>query len=388
MIENMLDIATPAERVFDFVVDVRNEPRWNPQMLHAEMLTSEPLGVGTTFRVRFGRGVGDGLINDTKINRPRSWAAIGRSRALDAESAGEINDITGGCRLIMRTELRPHGILRLLTPALRWWMRRTLDQDLRRMKAVLEGGVSTATESEPTETASIVRVSVPDLCALWAESATASMNIALIGVVEGAPLMRPDGTVDLARIRLFIEARLPRAPMLLRVLRPTRLGQGTPAWIDAAHFTIADHVILAPADRPIIDGNEFLAWCAHRSVIPLDRKRPLWRLDIVPGLPSRKVGLLLVLHHVVADGLRGVALVTSLLEPTAHGQPAGLVWRSRRTPTGLDLVRDNLQRRWQAIRHFQPSRHIRSTDALRALSHAPGARLQPPSLVRSVIGGT
>ena len=151
MIENMLDIATPAERVFDFVVDVRNEPRWNPQILHAEMLTSEPLGVGTTFRVRFGRGVGDGLINDTKINRPRSWAAIGRSRAaigrsraLDAESAGEINDITGGCRLIMRTELRPHGILRLLTPALRWWMRRTLDQDLRRMKAVLEHGALTA----------------------------------------------------------------------------------------------------------------------------------------------------------------------------------------------------------------------------------------------------
>ncbi|MFZ1117796.1 MAG: hypothetical protein WAN44_18420 [Propionibacteriaceae bacterium] len=140
-------------------------------------------------------------------------------------------------------------------------------QDLRRIKAVLEGGVSTAVESEPTETASIVRVPVSDLCALWAESATAPMNIALIGVAEGAPLMRPDGTVDLARIRLFIEAQLPRAPMLLRVLRPTRLGQGTPAWIDAAHLTIADHVILAPADWPITDGNEFLAWCAHRSVI-------------------------------------------------------------------------------------------------------------------------
>ena len=26
MIENMLDIAAPAEKVFDFVVDVRNEP--------------------------------------------------------------------------------------------------------------------------------------------------------------------------------------------------------------------------------------------------------------------------------------------------------------------------------------------------------------------------
>jgi len=380
MIENVLNIAAPAEKVFDFVVDVRNEPRWNPQMLHAEMLSPEPIGVGTTFRVRFGRGVGDGLINHTKINRPSSWAAISRSRALDAETAGEISNITGGCRLIMRTELRPHGILRLLTPALRWWMRHTFNQDLQRMKAVLEDGALTAGENEATETASIGRVPVPDLCALWAESATAPMNIALIGVVEGAPLMRPDGTVDLARIRLFIEARLPRAPMLLRVLRPTRLGQGTPAWIDAAHFNIADHVILAPADQPLTEEKDFLAWCARRSVIPLDRKRPLWRLDVVPGLPSRQIGLLLVLHHVVADGLRGVTLVTSLLEPTPREQPERVVWRPRRAPTGLDLVRDNLQRRWQSVRHFHPSRLIRSTHALRALSHAPGRRAPATSL--------
>ena len=225
-----------------------------------------------------------------------------------------------------------------------------------------------------------MRVPVPDLCALWAESATAPMNIALIGVVEGARLLRPDGTVDLARIRSFIQARLPRTPMLLRALRPTRLGQGTPAWIDAAHFNIADHVILAPADRPLTDENDFLAWCARRSVIPLDRRRPLWRLDIVPGLPSGQVGLLLVLHHVVADGLRGVALVTSLLEPTPREQSEDVVWRPRPAPAGLDLVRDNLQRRWQAVRHFHPSRLIRSTDTLRALSHAPGRRAPATSL--------
>jgi hypothetical protein len=48
-----------------------------------------------------------------------------------------------------------------------------------------------------TEPASIVRVPVPDLCALWAETATAPMNIALIGAVERTPLMGPDGAVAL-----------------------------------------------------------------------------------------------------------------------------------------------------------------------------------------------
>ncbi|HEU4908028.1 MAG TPA: SRPBCC family protein, partial [Propionibacteriaceae bacterium] len=180
-VENVIDLAAAAEDVFDFVVDVRNEPRWNPQLLSAEMLTPEPIGVGTTFLVRFGRGVGNAWIEDTKVDRPRSWTAVSRSQALDAHSHGQIEDISGGCRLIMRTQLRPHGVIRLLTPALGWWMHRTLDQDLRRMKAVVEGEAATVSEAAAREATSIVRVPVPDLCALWAETSTTPMNIALIG---------------------------------------------------------------------------------------------------------------------------------------------------------------------------------------------------------------
>jgi ribosome-associated toxin RatA of RatAB toxin-antitoxin module len=29
-LENMIDISASADEVFDFVVDVRNEPQWNP----------------------------------------------------------------------------------------------------------------------------------------------------------------------------------------------------------------------------------------------------------------------------------------------------------------------------------------------------------------------
>jgi diacylglycerol O-acyltransferase / wax synthase len=181
-------------------------------------------------------------------------------------------------------------------------MHRALDQDLRRMKRLLEDRASTASKSDTTRPSPIVRVPVPDLCALWAETTAAPMNIALIGVVEEEPLLASDGAVALDRIRSFIEARLPRAPMLLRTLRPTRLGQGTPAWIDALDFDIAKHVVLAPAHQPLNDQNDFLSWCACRSVIPLERARPLWRLDIIPGLPEGRIGVLLVLHHVVADG--------------------------------------------------------------------------------------
>jgi WS/DGAT/MGAT family acyltransferase len=379
-VENTIDITAAAEDVFDFVVDVRNEPRWNPQLLSAEMLTPEPIGVGTTFLVRFGRGVGNAWIEDTKVDRPRSWTAVSRSQALDAHSHGQIEDISGGCRLIMRTQLRPHGIIRLLTPALGWWMHRTLDQDLRRVKAVVEGEAVTAAESAAPEATSIVRVPVPDLCALWAETLTTPMNIALIGILDGAPLIRPNGSIDLPRIRSFVQARLPRAPMLLRTLRPTRLGQGTPAWIDASGLNISEHVILAPADGPLTQESDFLNWCARRSLLPLDRTRPLWRLDIVPGLPDGRLGLVLVLHHVVADGLRGVQLVRSLLDSEPEGRPDLIHWRPRPAPTGMDLVRDNLRRRWDAVRRFRPSRIVRSVRTVRALSHEPGRRAPATSL--------
>jgi diacylglycerol O-acyltransferase len=385
-VENVIEIAAPAEKVFDFVVDVRNEPLWNPQMLDAEMLTPEPIEVGTTFRVRFGRNVREGLIEDIQINRPRSWAAVSRSRTLDVVSEAQIEETSNGCRLLVRMRLRPHGTLRLLTPVLGVFMHRTLDQDLRRVKALLEPDTLTAVEAAAMDGRFIERVPVPDLCALWAETATAPMNIALIGVVEGSPLMGRDGAIALDRIRSFVEARLPRAPMLLRTLRPTRLGQGTPAWIDAPRFSVSEHVVLAPADGPLTSEDDFLSWCARRSLIPLDRTRPLWRLDLVPRLSGGRVGLVLVLHHVVADGLRGVALVTSLLDPTPDEVAGDVAWRPRPAPTDLELTSDNLRRRWDAVRRFQPARLLRSARTLRSLSHAAGGSAPATSLT-GPIGG-
>jgi len=69
----------------------------------------------------------------------------------------------------------------------------------------------------------IDRVPVPDLCCLWAEEETTPMIIALVATVEGGPLTDASGRVRVERVRRHVVARLHRAPMLRRVLLPTRL---------------------------------------------------------------------------------------------------------------------------------------------------------------------
>jgi uncharacterized protein YndB with AHSA1/START domain len=137
-VENSIGIAAPAEKVFDYVTDVRREPEWNLQLREPEKLTAGPVGAGTRYRVRFGRGVGTAIIENTGFDRPRSWSAVSTARRLDVRFQGQVTELPGGCELTVRTELFPHGTLRILSPLLRRVMRRSWKQDLRAIKTIIE----------------------------------------------------------------------------------------------------------------------------------------------------------------------------------------------------------------------------------------------------------
>jgi uncharacterized protein YndB with AHSA1/START domain len=137
-IENSIGIAAPLEKVFDYVTDVRREPEWNPQLREPEKLTRGPIGAGTRYRVRFGRGVGTAIIENTGFDRPRSWSAVSTARRLDVRFQGQVTELPRGCQLAVRTELFPHGALRVLSPLLRRVIWRSWEQDLRAIKTIIE----------------------------------------------------------------------------------------------------------------------------------------------------------------------------------------------------------------------------------------------------------
>ncbi|MEI2774935.1 MAG: wax ester/triacylglycerol synthase domain-containing protein [Tetrasphaera sp.] len=57
-----------------------------------------------------------------------------------------------------------------------------------------------------------------------------------------------------------------------------------------------------------------------RSCPPLPWSAPLWAAVLLTGMRGRRAGLVIVMHHVVTDGLGGLALLAALLDP---GAPAG-----------------------------------------------------------------
>jgi hypothetical protein len=137
VIKHAVDIHTSPDDVFDYCTDLRREPEWNPRTRWIRKLTDGPIGLGTRYQGEWIKG--DPMtIEFVRFERPTTWASVGRSRRLLANSEGQVSRTPGGAHLVIRTELQPQGPLRFLLPVLGPTMRRREERNLRAIKAALE----------------------------------------------------------------------------------------------------------------------------------------------------------------------------------------------------------------------------------------------------------
>lgn len=194
------------------------------------------------------------------------------------------------------------------------------------------------------------RLSVQDAGFLYLEHAGLPQHVAILAVVEGGPLHDQDGRLRLAAVREQLDRRLHLAPRLRQLVVRPPLGQGLPLWADDPAFDLADHVravqVAAPGDE-----RELLALCDQLCLRLLDRTRPLWELWLITGLAQGRVGLVLKLHHALADGLAAVQIAGALLLDATPDAPSPQPppWRPRPLPSGWVLVADNLGGRGAAL---------------------------------------
>lgn len=124
-------------------------------------------------------------------------------------------------------------------------------------------------------------------------------------LVEGGPLRRPDGAIDLDGIRARFEAVTWHVPAMRQRLVPTPLRVTTPAWVPVADLDVARHVTLHPTvERDDPDEVEVLT---GRLSGPMDPSRPLWDIRIVE-LDSGRVAVVARYHHVIGDALFGLRI--------------------------------------------------------------------------------
>lgn len=133
-------IHRPVEEVFDFVADERNEPRYNPRMLHVEQTSTGPVGLGTRFSAEMrstGRTVGM-TIENTGYERPRRLAVKTHLSNMDIEGNLNFDSVAEGTRMRWLWDLKPHGALRLMTPLIAPMGRRQEQTIWTNLKRVLE----------------------------------------------------------------------------------------------------------------------------------------------------------------------------------------------------------------------------------------------------------
>jgi len=188
----------------------------------------------------------------------------------------------------------------------------------------------------------VTRLSSIDLMFLRQESVDWPGHFGGLAVVEGKALMDGSGRLRMQEIRQRMNRRLTRVPQLRRRLHfPGPLG-GNALWVDDREFAIQHHVHETAVEPP---GSEVQLMDAAARIYGqlIDRSHPLWELWFLTGVSDGRVGVLLKLHHSVADGMAAMTIISSLFdfEPDAP-DPGFEQWAAQPVPPAWSLVAGNL----------------------------------------------
>jgi WS/DGAT/MGAT family acyltransferase len=116
-------------------------------------------------------------------------------------------------------------------------------------------------------------------------------------------------------------------------------------WVDDPAFHIGAHVTLVECAAPD-DERALLDIVAQTVTTRLPRDRPLWSVTLVTGISPDRCALVVVFHHVLADGIGGLAVLAHLVDGVPmvpdHGFP-------RRAPRCRELAADAIRTRVRAV---------------------------------------
>ena len=188
------------------------------------------------------------------------------------------------------------------------------------------------------------RLTALDRVFLDIEGPSTHMHVAGVFLFEGAPFRRPEGGIDIDRVRRYVVSRLHLIPRYRQRIARVPV-ENHPVWIDDERFNVEYHVRHACLPPPG-DDQQLKRLCGRIISQQLDRGKPLWEMWIVEGLEHDRVALVSKVHHCMVDGVSGVDLLQVLLSPTPDKEfDPSPAWYPNAAPSAGRLLRDAILRR-------------------------------------------
>jgi diacylglycerol O-acyltransferase len=157
------------------------------------------------------------------------------------------------------------------------------------------------------------RLSGIDAAFLYLERKEIPLNIACVAIF--------DGPIPFREFVANIDSKLDLIPRYRQLAVPPPFNLGYPTWEYDPNFRIKRHIFRVRLDAP--GGEAELEALAGRLLSQvLDRGKPLWEVHIVEGLQDGRGALIARIHHALADGVAGAALLRIMLDPTPEGSHA------------------------------------------------------------------
>jgi carbon monoxide dehydrogenase subunit G len=129
-------VARPPEEVFDFLVDLRNAPQWEPNCQEVVKTSDGPVGKGTTFRAKKGMGRLESEI--VEFDRPAFFASREQGRGMHCGVDFRCDAKNGGTQVSGRLWMEPQGPMRPLMLLMRPKMKRMLGELPDNLRHVIE----------------------------------------------------------------------------------------------------------------------------------------------------------------------------------------------------------------------------------------------------------
>src|SRR5437588_653312 len=109
------EVRAPIETAFDYLADLRNEMRWNPNARQIVKLDDHGVRSGSRFTADY-QGAGALDVEVLECSAPNELRYLSRAKLMSFISTIQLQPLPSGTLVNLAMDVEPHGVLRLIAP--------------------------------------------------------------------------------------------------------------------------------------------------------------------------------------------------------------------------------------------------------------------------------